>query len=67
MSEPNQDSIWMQRSFELAQHAAMEGEVPVGAVVVRGGEIIGEGDAPCRHQTVGVWRRWLSCPHGLFD
>ena len=33
----------MQRAFELAQRAEGEGEVPIGAVVVRDGEIIGEG------------------------
>jgi tRNA(adenine34) deaminase len=34
---------WMQRALALADRAAAEGEVPVGAVVVRGGNIIGEG------------------------
>ena len=33
----------MQRALELAEQAAMVGEVPVGAVVVRDGEIVGEG------------------------
>lgn len=33
----------MQRALELARHAEAEGEVPVGAVVVLNGEIIGEG------------------------
>lgn len=33
----------MRRALELARHAAIAGEVPVGAVVVHGGEIIGEG------------------------
>jgi len=33
----------MQRAFELAQKAEEEGEVPIGAVLVRAGEIIGEG------------------------
>lgn len=40
------DSIhlhWMQRAIELAEHAAGEGEVPVGAVIVRDDTIIGEG------------------------
>lgn len=35
--------VYMRRALELAQEAADEGEVPVGAVVVRGGEIIGTG------------------------
>lgn len=34
---------FMQRAIELAQQAAAAGEVPVGAVVVLNGQIIGEG------------------------
>lgn len=34
---------WMQRALELAERASEEGEVPVGALVVRDGEILGEG------------------------
>lgn len=34
---------FMERALELAKEAAAEGEVPVGAVVVRNGEIVGEG------------------------
>lgn len=37
------DTRWMQRALELARHAEAEGEVPVGAVIVLNGEIIGEG------------------------
>lgn len=33
----------MLRAIELAQLAALEGEVPVGAVVVKDNEIVGEG------------------------
>ena len=33
----------MQRALELAQRAEQEGEVPVGAVLVKDNEIIGEG------------------------
>ncbi len=33
----------MQRALELARAAAARGEVPVGAVVVRDGQIVGEG------------------------
>ena len=33
----------MRRCLELAKEAASEGEVPVGALVARGGEIIAEG------------------------
>jgi tRNA(adenine34) deaminase len=34
---------WMARARELAQHAAAEGEVPVGAVLVSGGRLLAEG------------------------
>lgn len=37
------DERLMQRALELAGQAAAAGEVPVGALVVRDGEIIGEG------------------------
>lgn len=38
-----EDLIFMKRAIELAKLAALQGEVPVGAVVVKNGEIIGEG------------------------
>src|SRR5688572_11684226 len=34
---------FMQAALELAERAAAEGEVPVGAVVVKDGEIVGRG------------------------
>jgi len=34
---------YMRRAFELAAEAAKTGDVPVGCVIVRDGEIIGEG------------------------
>ena len=34
---------WMARALHLAQQGAEAGEVPVGAVLVLGGEVIGEG------------------------
>lgn len=37
------DARWMQRALELARRASEEGEVPVGALVVKDGEAIGEG------------------------
>jgi tRNA(adenine34) deaminase len=37
------DEVFMRRALELARRAAQEGEVPVGAVVVLDGEVIGEG------------------------
>ena len=36
-------TYYMEKALELAREAFKLGEVPVGAVVVRGGEIIGEG------------------------
>lgn len=37
------DQEYMQIALELAQQGALAGEVPVGAVIVKGGEIIGRG------------------------
>lgn len=37
------DEIFMQKAIALAKEAALDGEVPVGAVIVRDGEIIGYG------------------------
>lgn len=37
------DIHWMRRALELATLAAREGEVPVGAVLVKGGQLIAEG------------------------
>ena len=34
---------WMRQALEQAERAARMGEIPVGAVIVRQGEIIGEG------------------------
>jgi tRNA(adenine34) deaminase len=42
MTSPS-DVDYMRRALELAQRAADEGEVPVGAVLVLGAEVIGEG------------------------
>ena len=46
-SEPtdlvSEDERWMRRALELAAKAAEEGEVPVGAVVVAEGAVLGEG------------------------
>lgn len=39
----NTDEYWMNYALQLAQKAAEEGEVPVGAVIVRDGSILGEG------------------------
>jgi tRNA(adenine34) deaminase len=37
------DLDWMRQALALAGRAAAEGEVPVGALVVRNGELLGEG------------------------
>lgn len=49
MQEPShtdfdtKDEVWMAEAMQLAIRAGNEGEVPVGAVVVRDGKIIGRG------------------------
>jgi tRNA(adenine34) deaminase len=44
------DLFWMQRALELAQQAQALGEVPIGAVLVKDDQIIGEGyNAPIGH------------------
>jgi tRNA(adenine34) deaminase len=40
---PEIDKAWMTEAFALAQAAQTRGEVPVGAVVVRDGAIVGRG------------------------
>ena len=37
------DQFWMQRALELASKAEAHGEVPVGAIIVKDEQIIGEG------------------------
>jgi tRNA(adenine34) deaminase len=39
----NRDADWMRHALELAARAEAEGEVPVGALVVRNDEVLGEG------------------------
>jgi tRNA(adenine34) deaminase len=41
--EMSRDEAWMRRALELADRAADEGEVPVGALVVQGDTVVGEG------------------------
>lgn len=43
MSADSVDQIYMQAALAQAQNAQLVGEVPVGAVVVRDGEVIGTG------------------------
>jgi tRNA(adenine34) deaminase len=40
---PKTDQEWMQIALDLANQAAYNGEVPVGAIVVKDGAIIGRG------------------------
>jgi tRNA(adenine34) deaminase len=40
---PPSDQVFMARALELAREAERAGEVPVGAVIVKNGEIIAEG------------------------
>jgi tRNA(adenine34) deaminase len=42
-SSDARDEMYMRRALELAHHAEMAGEVPVGALVVLNDEIVGEG------------------------
>lgn len=39
----SEDIAWMQHALALAARAEAEGEVPVGAVIVRDGVVLGEG------------------------
>ena len=55
--------LFMRRALELAAQAAAEGDVPVGAVVVHEGQIVGEGrntrerdNDPTGHAEVVAWR-----------
>jgi tRNA(adenine34) deaminase len=58
------DEAWMQHAFELATCAAAEGEVPVGAVLVKNNELVAEAwnqpinlSDPCAHAEVSVLRK----------
>lgn len=37
------DDFWMRHALDLARRAEQAGEVPVGALIVQAGEVIGEG------------------------
>ena len=58
------DTAYMHRALELAVHARdVDGEVPVGAVLVKDGEIVGEGwnrnitlSDPSAHAEIGALR-----------
>ncbi len=40
---PSSDELWMEEALRAAQRALEAGEVPVGAVVVRDGRVVGRG------------------------
>ncbi|HRF45731.1 MAG TPA: tRNA adenosine(34) deaminase TadA [Candidatus Competibacteraceae bacterium] len=48
--QDEQDHYWMSQALEQARSAAHAGEVPVGAVLVRDGEILGKGG----NQSIGA-------------
>ena len=41
------DEMFMREALELAKKAASEGEIPVGAVIVKDGQVIGKGYNKC--------------------
>jgi tRNA(adenine34) deaminase len=43
MPQPTSDDVWMGEALMLARAAAERGEVPVGAIVVRDGIVVGRG------------------------
>lgn len=43
MADTATDEVWMQQALELAHSAEVAGEVPVGAIIVKDGQIIGVG------------------------
>lgn len=47
MAFDNQDRIWMERALDQAEQAAAQGEVPVGSVFVKDGELVSQaGNSP---------------------
>ena len=42
-AQPDQDEIWMHEALQLAAQAEADGEVPVGALIVKENAIIGKG------------------------
>ena len=43
LSMPSEDEIWMQLAISLAKEAQEAGEVPVGAVIVKDGQLVATG------------------------
>jgi tRNA(adenine34) deaminase len=40
---PDEDAAWMEEALEQARQAATAGEVPVGALVIKDGKVLGRG------------------------
>lgn len=60
-----QDEIYMQRAIQLAETAATQGEVPVGAVLVLNNHIIGEGaNAPIANHNPTAHAEIIALIHG---
>ncbi|MDA3922204.1 MAG: tRNA adenosine(34) deaminase TadA [Salinisphaera sp.] len=61
---PSDDSDWMRLALALAEAAGADGEVPVGAVVVQNGQVIGEGrNMPIAHQDATAHAEILALRH----
>jgi len=74
------DRLWMQKAIEEAERALLEGEVPVGAVIVRAGKIVGRGrnrtektGVPFEHAEIEAMRdaasrhdRWILAESALY-
>ena len=67
MEQSDSHQQWMRRALELARQAQLAGEVPVGAVAVRDGDVLGEGynqpissGDPTAHAEVVALRRAAS-------
>ena len=43
INRQDEDGRWMEHALVLAERGAQQDEVPVGAVVIRDGEVLGEG------------------------
>src|SRR5690606_133973 len=61
-----QDEAFMRRCLELARTAAAHDEVPVGALVVLDGTIVGEGRNRCEELVTPLAHAELEALHGAF-
>lgn len=59
------DHYWMQHAIKLAKHAALNNEVPVGAVLILNNEIIGEGwNQPIKNNDPTAHAEIIALRHG---